>query len=547
MSHRTKIACPLCQAKGHDSSGTNLNVFEDGNGGFCHRCNKYVSLEGNMDKKQFQRAPKNDSLELHAISGLPVKALTHKPIPVEVCERYGVRVAVSEEDGTVERVYYPYADQDGNTTGYKVRVLPKTFMVVGKLKGLFGQAQCKKGAKLLVITEGEDDALSAFEMLRQKGKNYNVVSIPNGANLEGEVDAAVRAEIEFITQHSIVVICMDNDKPGQATAKALAELLCSQTRVKILKLPRKDAGQMLIDGMAEQFEKEFYTKDYSPDAILKGSEISLETIKTAKPKGYELPYPELNRKLHGLRKGEITMFCAGSGIGKSTVAREISYHMATKHNLRIATIALETPVEDAARAFLAIDLNVPLHRLMFSPTTCVKPELLEASYDKIMKPDKLFFFSHWGSIASEVLIRKMHYFVKALKVDFIVLDHVSMVIAGEDITDERKSLDVLMAKLTNLVVETGVGVIGVVHLKRVPGKNYNKGDEVELVDLRGSAGLEGMSFSVIGVERDQQHDTKKDYSRMRVLKNRTLGFTGLADTLQYHHDTGRLLPANVEY
>lgn len=539
MRERTK-----CPGDCNDTSGNNLLLYEDDpTRGYCFKCRKAFSINGQKTVRQ-QRV-KEDALELHSIRGLPIKALTHKPISLETAEKYGVRVRISEETGEIERVNYPYHDQDGNITGYKVRILPKEFVVVGKLKGLFGQQQCKKGAKLLIITEGEDDALSAFEMLKSKGKSYNVVSVPNGAS--DAVDPAVAAELEFITSHQLVVLALDSDKPGQAAAKALADLICSQSRVKLLRLPRKDAGQMLIDGMADEFEKLFYTKDYSPDAILKGSEISIESLRIPKPAGFSLPFPELDRKLHGLRKAEITTFCAGSGIGKSTVTREIAYHLRMKHQLKIATIALETPVEDAARAFMAIDLNVPLHKLMFNPNKAAKPEEFERSYNRLLREDGLFFFKHFGSIESDSLLRKCHYFVKALKVDFIILDHLSMVVAGSDTGDERKALDMLMEKLTNLVVETGVGVVPVVHLKRVQGKNYNKGDEVELVDLRGSAGIEQMSWSVVGLERDQQSENKKDFSRIRVLKNRTLGFTGLGDTLQYHHDTGRLLPANVDY
>lgn len=492
-----------------------------------------------------KRKDSDEKLELHSAKQLPIKALVHKPISLETATRYGVKTAIDTETGEAEKVLYPYYDQDGNITGYKIRTLPKEFSIIGKVKGLFGQFQCKQSAHLLVITEGEDDALAAYEMLKQKGKNYNVVSIPNGANLEGIVDNAVRAELEFITKHKLVVLCFDNDKPGQATANGLAELICSQTRVKILKLPRKDAGQMLIEGMADEFEKQFYTQDYHPEQVVRGSEISLESLRTAKEEGYELPYPELQKKLHGLRKGEITTFCAGSGIGKSTVTRELAYHLVEHHNLKVATIALETPVEDAARAMIAIDLNVPLHKLMFNPN-CVSEEDYERSYNKLLKSNRTSYFKHWGSIESSALIRKLHYLVKALGIDFLVLDHANMVVAGDDV-DERKSLDMLMEGLTKLVVETGVGVLLVVHLKRVTGKNYNTGDEIELVDLRGSAGLEQMSWNVVGLERNQQDDNKKDYSRIRVLKNRLFGFTGKADTLQYHHDTGRLLTANLEY
>lgn len=541
---RKKVACPGCVSQGRDRSADNLSLFpDDPSRGWCMACQKAYSVDGSTTLREVKNN-KNDGLELSALKQLPIRALTHKPITKETCEKYGVRVGMDEETGDVGKVYYPYTDQDGNIVGFKGRALPKDFFAVGRIKGLFGQSVCKKGGKLLVITEGEEDTLAAYQMLKDKGKDYNVVSLPHGASTDGSVDTATRAELEFITSHSIVVLALDNDKPGQATAKALAELICSQCRVKLLKLSRKDAGQMLIEGMGDDFEKQFYTKDFSPDAVVAGHEITLETIKKPKPVGYSLPYPELDKKLHGLRKGEITLFCAGSGIGKSTVTREISYHLATKHNLKIATIALETPVEDAARAFIAIDLNVPLHKLMFHAN---KIKGVDESYERLMAQDQLYFLRHWGSIESEKLVQKCHYFVKARGVDFIVLDHISMVVAGGDITDERKSIDVLMEKLTNLVVETGVGVLGVVHLKRVPGKNYNSGDEVELTDLRGSAGLEQMSWAVIGLERDQQHETQKDYSRIRVLKNRTLGFTGVADTLRYDHETGRLLAFSSEY
>lgn len=546
---RKRAPCPGCRSANRDRSGDNLSLFDDDpSRGYCHVCARAWSVDGTeqpVSQRPTRYNERDTSLELLSVSSLPITALTHKPIDAEICERYGVRTSVAEETGTPNKVYYPYHDQDGNVTGYKVRHLPKQFEVIGKIKGLFGQQQCKKSAKLLILTEGEDDALAAYQMLRSLGKDYNVVSIPNGANLDGNLDAAVRAELEFITSHQIVMIAFDNDKPGQATAKALAELICSQTRVKILKLPRKDAGQMLIEGMAVEFEKAFHAKDFHPESVIRGSEISLQDLKTPKKRGYSIPYPELQKKLLGVRKGEITTFCAGSGIGKSTLVREIAHHLVTQHGLKVANVALESSVEDAARGYIAIELNAPLHRLMFYPDELDAAQY-ERAYDRLIKSDQIHFFRHWGSIESEKLIRKLHYFVKSLEVDFIVLDHVSMVVAGQD-SDERKSLDTLMENLTNLVVETGVGVLAVVHLKRVQGKNYNTGAEIELTDLRGSAGIEQMSWNVIGIERNQQDDNAKNVSKIRVLKNRTIGYTGVADRLIYHHDTGRLLAADTSY
>lgn len=543
---RERVACPGCGD--NDRNANNLHIFEDDpNSGYCYQCRQkfFIGPKGQKTVRQ-QRQQKDDAEELRSIKQLPIKALTHKPITLETAERFGVRVRLSEVDGSIERVMYPYFDVDGNVTGYKVRILPKEFVIVGKVKSLFGKQSCKPGARLLVLTEGEDDAMAAWQMLHDAGRNYNVCSIPNGASGEGVVDPVVLSEMEFITSHEIIVLALDNDGPGQATARTLAEVLSSSVkRIKILKMPRKDAGQMLIDGMGSEFEKLFYTKDFHPEKVVRGSELTLESLRAPKKQGIPLPWPKLQSKLQGLRKGEIALITGGSGLGKTQVVRELGFHLADKHNQRIANIMLETPMLDVARSYIAMDNNVPPYKLIFNPKI-ITEEQYQKSFDRFLANDKLLFLEHWGSLDSEVLLRKMKYFALAMKADWIILDHISLAVAGID-TDERKSLDMAFEALTRLCVETGVGVIVVMHLKRVPGKSWAKGDEVELVDLRGTAGAEQMSWTVLAIERNSQDDGKRDISRLRLIKNRTTGHLGLCDSLSYSHETGRLTLLDSSY
>jgi twinkle protein len=138
----------------------------------------------------------------------------------------------------------------------------------------------------------------------------------------------------------------------------------------------------------------------------------------------------------------------------------------------------------------------------------------------------------------------MRYLAKVEQCDFIVLDHVSIVTSGLESSSEgeRKDIDILMTRLAQLVQETGVGVIGIVHLKRTQGTSFNEGGQVSLSDLRGSASLEQLSFTVLALERDQQADAAdRDISQIRVLKCRVTGDTGEADRLQYVRSTGRLI------
>ena len=58
---------------------------------------------------------------------------------------------------------------------------------------------------------------------------------------------------------------------------------------------------------------------------------------------------------------------------------------------------------------------------------------------------------------------------KSLDCKWIFLDHLSILVSGQDDGDERKSIDVLMTKLRSLVEETGVGLLLVSHLRRPSG------------------------------------------------------------------------------
>jgi twinkle protein len=333
------------------------------------------------------------------------------------------------------------------------------------------------------------------------------------------------------------------DAPGQSTAKQLADTLASQTKVKIVKLPVKDAGEMHKRGMYKEFLKALYdAKPYRPEAVVEGPDLKVEDFRKNKQPGVEIPYPKLQKMTWGLRKGEITLVVSGPGLGKSTFVRELCYDLSLK-GFKIANIALETPLFDIVNTYVAMDNKIPSYKLMFNQETLSDSDYTQ-SFEKLYHTGNMNFFEWWGSIESDRLINKMNYFVKSLGVDFIMLDHISIAIAGEN--DERLEIDRLFEKLTRLVVETGVGIIAVMHLRKVPGKNFNRGGEVELEDIRGSAGAAQMSWNVWALERDQQGDNK-DLLRTRVLKNRALGFTGPADHLMFNHMTGRLEAIDSDY
>jgi len=132
--------------------------------------------------------------------------------------------------------------------------------------------------------------------------------------------------------------------------------------------------------------------------------------------------------------------------------------------------------------------------------------------------------------------------IKTYDVDFVVLDHISIVVSGIGDGDERRLIDNTMTALRSLVEETKIAMILVSHLKRPEGRGHEEGRAVSLADLRGSQAIAQLSDMVIALERSQQAEEPEDRNKttVRILKNRFSGETGVACTLSYDRDTGRL-------
>ena len=92
-------------------------------------------------------------------------------------------------------------------------------------------------------------------------------------------------------------------------------------------------------------------------------------------------------------------------------------------------------------------------------------------------------------------------------------------------------------------------MILVSHLRRATGdRGHEKGIAVSLSHLKGSQGIAQLSDCVIALERNQQATDPEEANttKVRVLKSRYTGDTGLACSLQYNPETGRLIEITEE-
>jgi twinkle protein len=490
---------------------------------FCFSCETHTPSASDKPKTQPRLAP--DLIPVGQFN-----SLVKRKIREDTCRKFGYSISTYKGQ-TVQVANYK---RNGQIIAQKIRFPNKDFLMLGNAKecGLFGQHLWKEGGKILVITEGEIDTLSVSQAISSTN-NWPVVSIPQGA---AGAARAIKKELEFVSSFKKVIIMMDSDEAGTKAASEIAALL-KPNQAFIAELPAKDPSELLMKGQAKEIISAYHeAKPYRPDGIINGIDIWDDLIAEDNTESIPWPYDGLNKLTHGLRKGELITLTAGSGVGKSQVCREIAYHL-IKQGETVGYVALEENVKRTALGLMGLAIDKPLHLSKEG----VSNADLKSAFSNTVGSGRVYLYDHFGSMLATNLLDKIRYLAKGCDVGWVVLDHLSIVVSGIDDGDERKTIDVLMTQLRSLVEETGIGLILVSHLRRPEGnRGWEEGLTTSLNALRGSASIAQLSDSVIGLERNQQDQEAANQVTVRVLKNRFSGETGIATTLFYDKDTGRL-------
>jgi twinkle protein len=383
--------------------------------------------------------------------------------------------------------------------------------------------------------------MAASQMLKATGKNYKVVSLPNGANIR-----ALQNNLEWIESFDTVVLNFDNDKAGRKARDEAVELF-TPGKIKYMELPEKfkDANEMLQAGgkPAQYLQAIYNAKVYRPDGVVSLADAWDTMFESDQTESVPYPWVGLTDMTYGIRKREIVTLTSGSGMGKSAVTRELEHWLLKTTNDNIGVLALEESVGRTAWGIVSIEANLPLS--IREEREGIEKSEIKKWFDATIGTGRVFTLDHFGSTSENSLLSRVRYMIKGLNCQWVILDHLSIVVSamGEDGGDERRTIDSIMTRLRQLVEETGAGLILVSHLKRAAGdKGHEQGHEVSLAHLRGSQSIAQLSDMVIALERNQQADDPKlaNLTVVRVLKNRYAGILGIATHLYYQRETGRL-------
>lgn len=511
-------ACSKC------SSSDAAVTYEDGMT-HCFSCNSsYPSQKGSANVAQTE-IPTNQPVDPRT---LPVaKALPDRNIGPEVCQHFGVRVEFDKERN-ISAHYYPYGPNS-----WKVRTLPKSFSVRGGLPSNFFGQDVAQGNMMLVITEGELDAMSVAQAwVNQKKRIFPVVSLASASDMKAPI-----AQREWLRTFKEVVLLLDNDEAGKRATEKLSRII-GIDRVKIGTLKQKDASEALsVDPSGMSIQRAIWDAvPYSPAGIIQGEELweaYQERLNTV-----SVPYPDcmrgINDKTKGMRMGEITLFTSGTGSGKSTLIKEIILHLLYASEDKIGLVSLEESPGDT------IEKLITMVARKKEPT----PAEARVAFEKVTSKDKLMLLDHQGSVSDTSLTDKIEELC-LLGCRYLILDHLTIAVSeGAEGLEGNAATDKVMSDLLKICKQHNVWLGVISHLRKAAsgGTAFEEGKLASMDDIKGSGSIKQISFDIVSFARNMvaEDETERNTIRMRVLKSRYAGLTGDAGAAQYNLETTRL-------
>ena len=547
---KIKVFCPQCHNTRHDKRDKSLSVDLDKGLWNCHYCGWGGTIhESDFDdspegkKKWMEQQPWYNPHRLKKQKPVYKKPAPRQTSPIsekaiawfksrgisldtltacKVTEGMEWMPQKNKEWNTVQFNYY----LNGELINTKFRTGDKCFKLCSGAQLIPYMIDNIKGQKECIITEGEMDALSFYEV-----GFHNVISVPNGAN--ANLDYLDDFIEDYFDDKETIFIASDTDTKGVELRDELLRRFGAE-RCRVLEYGQgcKDANEHLMQYGAESLKK----------ALLSAPEIKLEGVFTVSD--FEESLDALFE--HGMQKGvtighecfdrlcsfETKRLLTVTGIpgsGKSEFIDEIAERLNMRYGWRFAYFS----PENAPLAYHASKLIEKFTGKKFNKETLTYGEYKQVKQH--LETD-FFFISPKDDYRLETILERAKFLVRRKGIKALVIDPYNRLEDESDGMSETKYISRQLDRLTNFAQQNDVLVILMAHPTK---QTKNKDGVIEaptLYDISGSAHFYNKTDFGIVVHRNRVENTVEVI--VQKVKFRHLGEVGTA-LFKYNLNNGR--------
>ncbi len=521
----------VCLTKLPHSCGTRqgLQVYEKEDGtvdGYCWSCKTYVANPYGQPRKaddipaaeRLGKTKEEIAEDMAMVANCPVVDLVDRRLRAKELEHFGIKIGLNEEDGKTPKFhYYPYT-RKGKIVGYKVRLIENKRMWALGEQGdvdLFGWEQARQsGAKRLIITEGELDAVAMYKIIETYTTDQYadfkpaVVSLPHGAAAAGKDIAKALPEIRRYFRE--VSLCFDDDEPGKKATEDVCILIPDAT---VIHLPCKDANECVIKGKGKEAFKAltFNHKPAKNSRIVWLDDVWEESKKPAEW-GVSWPWKDVTDATRGIRKGETIYIGAAQKMGKSELLNQIATHLVAVHDWKIL---LAKPEEANVKTAKLLAGKI-VHARFHDP----KVEFDLGKYEeagKTLLGNKVCMLNLYQHLGWETLKADI-YAAKAEGIDAVFIDPITNLTNGMNAADANTKLQEIAQELAAMAKDLDIVIFIFCHLRNPDsGLSHDRGGPVLTSQFAGSRAMGRSCNYMFGIEGNKDPELPEEERNVRIL------------------------------
>jgi len=563
VNQSARYVCPMCSKDRKKKTDRTLSVTVDTDGTkyFCHHCGisgvkaekpyyeKYLDQQDTVSTVRAISVPKvsddgqiEESLSARGIDYSKVK----DKFKIVTGNKY-FRQSGNLEAGEVSAIGFVY----GNNEAVKWRsCADKRFTQDGAARTLWGIDAVRKqgGAELLVITEGEYDALCVASVMDEA-----VVSVPNGAPQKisnREIDpnedtkfAYIWDAKDVINECKKIILVTDNDEAGEALREELARRI-GRAKCYSVTYPEdcKDANDVL---------KKY--GEYAVTALVQGAEpMPLEGVYTVDDYKVDVKHLYANGMIGGLstglpsvdelftiKQGQLSVVTGIPGSGKSEFIDQLMVNLAQKYDWKFAVASFENPP--------------PLHIAKIAEKIVGKPffDGMTPRMSQEEADDALdYIHDHWmfleqrsGEAATlDSILDRAQQAVMRMGVRGLVIDPYNYIAQSSKVDNEHQGINEMLTRLVSFARSNGIHIWFIAHPAKMPTDADGKTAVPKGMNISGSAAFFAKADLGVTVHQNKNKEVEVHCWKVRF---KWLGSVGKT-TLHYDIPTGRYSEAKYD-
>lgn len=351
---------------------------------------------------------------------------------------------------------------------------------------LFGWQSIDRNAREVVITEGEIDALTAYDY------GFPALSVPFGGG-GGKKQDWIESEYDRLLRFEIIYIATDMDEEGDLAAEEIANRL-GRHRCRRIRLPRKDFNDCRKDGIgADEIAKAVEeSASLDPPELRRMGAFRADIQKLFHPPegrepGYRMPLGKIRDRVV-FRPGEVTLWSGATGAGKSQLLGHTCVDMGDQ-GARVCIASLEMIPKIYLKRMVKQAGNSE------TPTT----EYIDAIVDWM--DTWLWVLAAIGKRDVTRVLECFEYSRARYGCDVFVIDSLMRLgISPDDYEAQEKAV----FEIVSWAVERQVHVHLVAHARKGGGRDSDTPQETD--DVKGTSEIAANAANIVIVWRNRKHE-----------------------------------------